>query len=227
MRSRSFSKCTFDFLCLKNYCLSPIKFVTMTFPVRVERLWEKYALSLVALFIAVYVLMPMVISSRISVNCHPVTGRLHVGHCRPLLSSGLTGFAQDPLTVLGGTGSPLILKKDACPGHLSLHCRASGRRGVERKEERVCFCVCVRVGPPTRRIQRHRIHSPFCWPATPPQLWARPSPIVPPANMKRGGEGGLDKGGVWRGEWMSCKQWVELLSFSAQKGWIVSDWSTF
>lgn len=51
-----------------------------------------------------------------------------------------------------------------------------------------------RAGPPTQRIQRHRIHSPFCWPATPPQLWARPSPIVPPANMRTGVRGG---GGGW------------------------------
>ncbi|CAB1436378.1 unnamed protein product [Pleuronectes platessa] len=43
--------------------------------------------------------MPVVISSRISVNCHPVTGRLHVGHRRPLLPRGLTGSVRDPLTV--------------------------------------------------------------------------------------------------------------------------------
>ncbi|KAK9540537.1 hypothetical protein VZT92_002983 [Zoarces viviparus] len=43
--------------------------------------------------------MPVVISSRISVNCHPVTGRLHVGHRRPLLPTGLTGSVHDQLSV--------------------------------------------------------------------------------------------------------------------------------
>lgn len=61
--------------------------------------------------------MPAVISSRISVNCHPVTGRLHVGRCAPL-----------PLPSTGSLLDPLILQKNPCLasslGHLSPHHRA-------------------------------------------------------------------------------------------------------
>lgn len=49
------------------------------------------ALSPVGSFITVYFPMPVAISSRISVNCHPGSGRLHVGH--------LTGAGQDLLAV--------------------------------------------------------------------------------------------------------------------------------
>lgn len=86
----------------------------------------KGVLSLVGSFITVYFPMPVVISSRISVNCHPVTGRLHVGHRRPLLPTGLTESGPLAVTRNWESANPEERPPSGFPwlGHLSPHHRA-------------------------------------------------------------------------------------------------------
>ena len=155
-------------------------------------------LSLVGSFITVYFPMPVVISSGISVNCHPVTGRLHVGHRRPLLpdwpdrvcpgpacSDELDWESANPKNKkfqrkkkknrtptwppITTSQSPGTSTRPGPVDELITESREE-RRGEERRgeERRECVSMCVRetqrgerAGPPTRRIQRHRIHSPF------------------------------------------------------------------
>lgn len=80
-------------------------------------------------FITVYLPMPMVISCRISVNCHPVAGRLHVGHCRPLLPSGPTRCVRDLLLELVGLRF----------ASTSRHVTDPKQECQTRREETVCF----------------------------------------------------------------------------------------
>ncbi|KAK5926205.1 hypothetical protein CgunFtcFv8_021797 [Champsocephalus gunnari] len=65
----------------------------------------------------------VVISSRISVNCHPVTGRLHVVRRRPLLPTGLR-VCPGPDHSDEGTGSPANPEERLSVGQLSPHHRA-------------------------------------------------------------------------------------------------------
>ncbi|KAI9525557.1 hypothetical protein NQZ68_006106 [Dissostichus eleginoides] len=76
--------------------------------------------------------MPVVIGSRISVNCHPVTGRLHVVRRRPLLPTDLR-VCPGPDHSDEGTGSPANPEESPSVGHLSPHHRAQAP-GLSRGE---------------------------------------------------------------------------------------------